>query len=159
MHRTKELLAEAAELSKRGCFVDMDAAQAKLGRFVRSYLGQGGDPARLTLSSDGDSNAPRLLWEQCREAVKEHGVPFETLLPMVTANTAEVLKLTGKGKLEPGRDADVLVVREGSLEIEHVIARGRVMVRDRQLQVREKFLENSLRVVELHGQGKLEGEE
>lgn len=159
VHRTGELLQEAVELSKRGCFVDMDAAQADLGRSIRSFLDQGGDPARLTLSSDADSNAPRLLWQQAAAAVKEHGVPLETLLPMVTANTAEVLRLQGKGRLEPGRDADVLVVRKDSMEIEHVVAKGRVMMRDRKLQVRERYLESSPRVLELRGHGKIEGEE
>ena len=74
------------------------------------YLQHGGGPARLTASSDAAINSPGTLFQQIRECVVEGGFRLETVLPMVTSNTARVLKLTGKGRLIEGADADVLVV-------------------------------------------------
>lgn len=149
IHRTPELLEEAIELSKRGVYMDMDTAQ-DVGETVRRYLEAGGDPDRLTLSSDADGNAPWRLHEQLGATLRE-GVPLERLLPLVTSNTAKVLKLKSKGKLEPGKDADVLVLRPKSLEVVHVIAKGQLMVREGGLQVREGFLEESRRTLQLTG--------
>ncbi|XYH95882.1 amidohydrolase family protein [Sorangium sp. So ce1128] len=89
--------------------------------------------------------------EQLREVVREHGFPLERALPLVTSNTARILKLPRKGALRPGHDADVVVLERGSLEIREVIARGRRMVRAGQLAVTERFLEQSNRKVELNG--------
>lgn len=69
----------------------------------------------------------------------------------MTSNTAKVLKLESKGRLEPGKDADVLVLRPKSLEVVHVIAKGRLVVREGGLQVREGFLEESRRTLKLTG--------
>jgi beta-aspartyl-dipeptidase (metallo-type) len=149
VHRTPELLGEAIELSKRGVYMDMDAAQ-DVAEPLRRWFDEGGDPKHLTLSSDADGNAPWRLHDQLRASL-EAGIPLERLLPLVTSNTAEVLKLKSKGRLEPGRDADALVLKPGSLEVVHVVAGGRVLVRGGELLAREGFLESSRRVIELRG--------
>jgi beta-aspartyl-dipeptidase (metallo-type) len=156
IHRTPELLEEAIELSKRGVYMDMDTAQ-DIGEPVRRYFEAGGDPERLSLSSDADGNAPWRLHEQLQAAMRDEKLPLEKLLPLVTSNPATVLKLETKGRLEPGRDADVLVLRRESLEVVHVIANGRFLVRDGKLRVREGFLENSRRSLELRGKESKEG--
>jgi beta-aspartyl-dipeptidase (metallo-type) len=79
-------------------------------------------------------------------------LPFERLLPSVTANAAQVLKLSGKGRLAPGCDADVLVVRRDSLEIVHVIAKGRHLVRDGKIVEKEEYLAESKRSLVLQGE-------
>lgn len=152
VHRTDPLLKEAAALSKEGSFVDMDAAQENLAQKVREFLEMGGKADRLTLSSDGDSNTPANLFLRWRQCVLEEKIPLEQALPLVTRNAAEVLHLSSKGRLEAGSDADLVVLREGSLEVVHVIAKGKVLVRDGEIQVREKFLEESERTLELRGQ-------
>ena len=151
INRGRELLAEAVDLARRGAHVDTDAVEEDSAVWVRRYLDKGGDPARLTLSSDSDSSAPRRLYETFRDAVLQHRIPLERVLPMVTANTAEVLKLRAKGRLEPGKEADLLVLRRDSLEIREVIARGRRMVRDGRLAVEEKVAETSNREPHLVG--------
>jgi beta-aspartyl-dipeptidase (metallo-type) len=60
-------------------------------------------------------------------------MPVAKVLPHFTSNTAEALKLTNKGRLEEGKDADVVVLREKRLDIVHVFARGRQLVKDGQL--------------------------
>lgn len=86
-----------------------------------------------------------------RACVLEHGFTLESVLPVVTANTALVLKLADKGELVEGKSADVLILRRESLEIREVIAGGRRMVRDGELAFREKFLKGSNRRVRLEG--------
>jgi beta-aspartyl-dipeptidase (metallo-type) len=78
-------------------------------------------------------------------------VPLETVLRLVTANTARVLQLSGKGTLAEGCDADVVVLQKGSLDIREVIARGRRMVIGGQTVARERFLEKSSRNYALVG--------
>ena len=151
VHRTEELLREAVDLSRRGVFVDMDAAEETLAEKVQKFLQQGGREDRLTLSSDSDSNAPANLFLRWRECVLEEKIPIERALRWVTRNTAEVLKLSAKGRLEAGADADVVILREESLDIVHVIATGKVLVRDGELVTREKFLESSERELVLQG--------
>ena len=81
----------------------------------------------------------------------KHGYSLDLVLPLVTSNTASVLKLEKKGCLEVGKDADVLIVERGTLDIRHVIAKGRRMVSDGEPIVREKFLEKSSRGIDLVG--------
>jgi beta-aspartyl-dipeptidase (metallo-type) len=152
VNRSPEQQDEAIELARRGAFVDIDSAEEDAAKWVRRYFDQGGDPGRLTLSSDADSSSPRRLYEMFRDAVREHRIPLEQALPLVTANTATVLKLAGKGRLEPGKDADVLVLRRGSLDIIEVIARGRRMVREGDFAVKEKVEETSNRELHLVGE-------
>jgi beta-aspartyl-dipeptidase (metallo-type) len=80
-----------------------------------------------------------------------HGFPLELALPLVTANTARVLKLDRKGRLERGCDADALVMRRKTLEITHVFAMGRQLVRGGELVGAERFLKRSTRRITLYG--------
>jgi beta-aspartyl-dipeptidase (metallo-type) len=52
------------------------------------------------------------------------------VLPVVTTNTARVLRLPDKGRLAAGADADVLVLEAGTLELLEVVAGGRRLLRD-----------------------------
>jgi beta-aspartyl-dipeptidase (metallo-type) len=152
LNRSPEQQDEGIKLARGGSFVDMDAAGEDMARWVRRYFDQGGDLCRLTLSSDSDSSAPRKLWEMVQQCVLEYRLPFEKVLPLVTANTATVLKLADKGRLEPGKDADLLVLRKDSLEIVEVIARGRRMVKKGDLAIQEKVAETSSRELHLVGE-------
>lgn len=152
VERSEELMREAVELAGRGSYVDIDTVERDLPKWLRFYLDNGGNPARLTVSSDASINSPQSLLGQIRACVLEHGFSFEQTLALVTANTAAVLKLTRKGQLEIGRDADVLVLHKDSLEIKDVIARGRRLVRDGELNFTEKFLSESNRLINLEGE-------
>jgi beta-aspartyl-dipeptidase (metallo-type) len=151
VERNEELMHEAIELAGRGSYVDIDTVEQDLPRWLRFYLDNGGDPARLTVSSDASINSPLSLFEQVRSCVLEHDFPLEQMLAHVTTNTAAVLKLAHKGQLEVGRHADALVLRKGSLEIKEVMAGGRLLVRDGELAFSENFLSASNRRLRLEG--------
>ena len=61
-------------------------------------------------------------------AVQEGGFTLDEVLPLVTLNPARALKLDRKGRLAEGVDGDVLVLRQDTLEVVHVFARGRQLV-------------------------------
>ena len=54
--------------------------------------------------------------------------PLEKILPLMTSNPANFLKLKGKGKLEVGSDADILLLDKNTLKLKSVIAKGRVVM-------------------------------
>ena len=151
IERTEALMDEAIELTKAGSFVDIDTVEGDLARWVRYYLDHGGDPAKLTVSSDSGASSPMGLYEQVCESVVRHRIPLERMLPLVTSNTAAALKLSAKGALAPGKDGDIVVLREGSLDVVHVFARGQQLLDDGRLVRRERFLETTTRKIELKG--------
>jgi beta-aspartyl-dipeptidase (metallo-type) len=122
-----------------------------LARWVRFYFDSGGAPGRLTASSDAAINSPATLLAQLRSCVLEHGFTLDQLLPIVTSNTARVLKLSRKGRLDVGADADVLVMRRESLEPVALVARGRVLMKDGRIVQREAFLAETNRRVNWYG--------
>jgi beta-aspartyl-dipeptidase (metallo-type) len=150
--RSPELMAEAIGLAREGAHVDLDTVQQELAKDVKFYLDNGGPADKLTVSSDADSGTPDILFDQICGLVVKKKMPLELVLSFVTSNTAAVLKLEKKGRVDEGNDADLLVLKEGSLEIVEVIAGGKRMVKEGSLAVREKFLEESHRNVRLTGE-------
>jgi beta-aspartyl-dipeptidase (metallo-type) len=151
IQRNEKLLSEAIDFANEGSFLDMDVVNQDIDKWLRFYLDNGGPPEQLTISSDMDSSTPDLFYKQFCTLVVQHGFPLEVVLPLFTSNTAKALKLARKGQLCVGKDADVVVLTERSLEIREVIARGQVMVRDGEPVVREKWLEKSHRNFTLIG--------
>ena len=150
--RSEELMTEAIELAKHGSFVDIDTVDEDLPKQFRFYLDNGGLPEKLTVSTDASITSPSNLLEQIRACLVEGKFPLEQILPCVTSNTAKVLKLERKGKLEAGKDADVLILRRENLEIRDVLAGGRRLVESGRLALKEKFLKESNRKIELTGE-------
>jgi beta-aspartyl-dipeptidase (metallo-type) len=148
--RSPELLSEAAALTRRGSFVDIDTTERKLSDDLHDFIGAGGDMACLTISTDAGSSSPRNLLEQIAASVTA-GWSLEEILPLATTNTAAVLKLTSKGRLAPGCDGDVVALRRGSLEPAYVIARGRIVMREGRVVKTPTFLQDSNRQVTLSG--------
>jgi beta-aspartyl-dipeptidase (metallo-type) len=149
--RSRELMREAAAFTRLGAFVDIDMTEENLPEQLRHFIDDNGDLNRLTLSSDAAISSPRALHAQICECVSGHGFPLELVLRLGAANTARVLKLDRKGRLERGCDADALILRGKTLEIKHVFAGGRQLVRGGELVVTEEFLTRSKRRISLYG--------
>jgi beta-aspartyl-dipeptidase (metallo-type) len=160
VNRRRALFEEALALAERGCTVDVTSfpvaededgwsAVAALTR----YLAAGLPPERVTVSSDGggclpvfdrdgrvvemDVGRPASLIETLAGLV-ECGQPLERVLPPFTSNPARLLRLTRKGHLGVGADADVVVLDERGGAAE-VMARGRWHVRRGQAVLRGTF--------------------
>jgi len=59
----------------------------------------------------------------CIKNLLDRGLPEQTVLPLMTSNVANLLKLSKKGRIDTGFDAD-LVVLDQSNRVESVMARG-----------------------------------
>lgn len=152
IERSEALMDEAIALAARGSHCDIDTVEGELARWVRYWFEHDGHPERLTVSSDTGASSPTMFASEFRDCVVEHGIPLERMLPLVTSNTATVLKLPHKGRLVRGADADVLVLRRDSLDVMHVFARGVHMVEDGRLARREAWLATSRRRIDVTGQ-------
>ena len=152
--RSRELVDDAIQLAKKGAFVDITADE-ETGKWVQYYKQNQGDLNQLTISSDGNGSMPefnekgeltgfgvltqRTLFEQVVSAVKDHDLPLTEALPLVTSNPARALRLERKGALVEGFDADILLLDKNSLEIEHVFAKGRHMLRNKEILIKGTF--------------------
>lgn len=107
-----------------------------------SLLMQASVPAEhITFTSDGngslpmfdeagkllkiDMGFPKSIFTELQDSVLQENLPVETALKFVTSNVADILKLRQKGRIDVGKDAD-LVVLDADFQISDVIARGQL---------------------------------
>jgi beta-aspartyl-dipeptidase (metallo-type) len=149
--RSEKLMNEAIELAAKGSSVDIDTVDEDLPKWLKYYLNNGGAPEKLTFSTDSSITSPANLLNQMRECILTHKFPMAQVFACATKNTAQILNFSRKGTLEPGNDADILILRKENLEIKDVIANGQRLYKNGKLDFKEKFLEVSNRNIELHG--------
>jgi len=121
VNRNEGLLAEAAELTRKGVPVDLDVVEEDLPRWMRAF---DGDRSLVTISTDSPIGRPAALLEQIAAVIREDFLPIEDAFALATRNTARVLKLRDAGELAEGKRADLLVLEAGSFAIRHVVAGG-----------------------------------
>ena len=151
VNRNKALFEEALKLTASGCRIDLTAfptghvepGLSAADAFI--VYADGNYPAdRLTISSDGGGCLPAFneegeltrigtgtsstLPETLKELV-ERDVAMQDALPAFTSNVADLLKLTNKGRLKKGKDADIVILND-KLEVCDVMARGRWHVKN-----------------------------
>ena len=149
--RSEKLMNEAIELAKNGSWVDIDTVDENLAECLSFYMKNYGWEEKLTISSDASKTGPKNVLNQIRSCVIDHGFELERILPFVTYNTACALKLPHKGTVSAGKIADLLVMEKDGLELVEVISRGRRLIKNGSMAVKEKFLEDSNRSIELYG--------
>lgn len=162
VNRNAVLWRQALEYAREGGIVDVTGAQRPEtghpqaippARAILEALAVGLPAERITLSSDSGGALPRfdgtggivghyqsgpeVVLQTLRELV-EGGLSWGAAARFAGSNVAEALGLTRKGRLLPGRDAD-LVVLSPTGEIDRVLARGRLLVRDGTPLVRGPF--------------------
>lgn len=150
INRTPELFEDGVRFAREGGRIDFTTSttpalladgEVPAAEAVARALHARVDPSRITLSSDANASLPRFdaegrfaglepgrlgsLFEVLGECVEAHGLPLERALGMVSTHAADALKLTAKGRLAPGCDADLLVLADGAWTIDEVWALGR----------------------------------
>jgi len=160
VNRRKALFDEALALARDGCTVDLTAFPVEEGEDAWSaadgllrYLDSDAPDERVTVSSDAGGCLPEFDQDGhvCRMGVGEsgallatlqellqRGVPLQRALPAFTSNPARLLRLSGKGRIAAGADADLLVLDEAGMPY-LVIAGGVVHLRDGKLERRGTF--------------------
>jgi len=160
VNRNLMLFEDALSLTEAGCHIDLTAfpeghIDPGISAAEAFLLYQaGGYPARqLTISSDGGGCLPsfdergeltrmgigdsQTLHDTLKQLLNE-GIALDAILPSMTSNVADLLRLKAKGRLSAGQDADLLVL-DDEHNIQHVMARGRWHVREYQPLIRGTY--------------------
>ena len=159
INRNPGLFEQGLSYARSGGFIDMTAGDLKeihpFGKGLKTALTEKVPVHNITLSSDGGGSLPTFnergelesmkvadpgsLLGDLVVAVSEYGIPLETALLTVTQNPARILKLPGKGMVAPQMDADLLFLEKKDLSIDHVMAMGNWMIKDRTVLVTDVF--------------------
>ena len=162
VNRNEALFEECLDFAAEGGTIDFTGNEdidyweticdeVRVCKGIRRLLEKGISSDRFTISSDGQGSMPvfgkdgqfqgigigkaSCLLKEVRECVRKEGIPLETAIKGITSNPASVLKLSSKGHIGPGFDADICLLSEDTLELKTVIAKGRIMVKDGKQQV------------------------
>lgn len=165
-NRNINLFEDAIEYAKIGGYIDLTTSsdpdflekdEVKASTGLKMLLEKGIDIEQIMFSSDGQGSLPKFgenrkliglgvgsvssLYREVRDAVLKEGIPLETAIKTITSNVAECLKLKNKGKIEKGKDADIILVNKEDLMIKGVLARGVELMKDSQTLFKGTFEE------------------
>lgn len=149
-NRNEYIFEDAKEYGKKG-FVDITTSsypyymdeEIKPSKALKQLLESGVPLKHITFTSDAcgslpgfdpetgklikiEMGLPDSILREIKEAVTEDGIPLEQALQVATSNPADILKLTGKGYIKEGFDADILIL-DAAFNIVHLIANGRIV--------------------------------
>ncbi|WP_391560835.1 beta-aspartyl-peptidase [Robertmurraya sp.] len=153
INRNKELFDAGITYAKKGGYVDLttstipqflEEGEVKCSTGLRLMLEKDIPISSITFSSDGQASLPYFdergefkglkvgktasLFREVRDAVINEKVPLEQAIQVITSNPAQVLKLSQKGNIQKGKDADLVILDKETLTIQTVIAKGQIMV-------------------------------
>ena len=112
-----------------------------LNRILISSDGNGAPPkeekgeAVPTRANYGHVGSLHMVW---RQLIEQDRLKPEEALALVTSNVAKAYHLKRKGRVDVGMDADLLFLDE-NWNVDTVVARGKVMVEEREIKVRGMF--------------------
>lgn len=139
MDRSRNLLADGVAITRKGSYIDLDIHERELGSWYKHYLELDGPLDRLSFSTDAGACGPNELWGEIQICALKHEYKLEQLIPHVTSVPAQVLKLSRKGHLREGSDADLIVTDRKDLNIHHVMANGQFFYRDNKFQYADQL--------------------
>lgn len=161
-NRTSELFEASIAFAKMGGTIDFTASEdpdfwereddeVRFSKGLKRLLDEGIGLDQFTMTSDGQGSLPyfdennqfiglgvgssRALMVGIKEAVQVEQIPLDIALRAITSNPAKILKLAQKGRIAPGMDADLCLLNQDTLDVETVIAKGKVMVDKKNVKV------------------------
>ncbi|MBE3125025.1 MAG: beta-aspartyl-peptidase [Acidobacteria bacterium] len=128
------------EVSLEDCIARFRERGLPFGRMMLSSDSNGSIPVfdesgrlvRLTIATEKD------LFRKFGDVLRKGLLPPETAARLFSTNAAEFYKLGKKGRIGPGRDADLVVI-DGNLALSDVFARGKRMMAGGRLLVHGTF--------------------
>jgi beta-aspartyl-dipeptidase (metallo-type) len=158
--RTPSLLEQSIRFAKMGGNIDFTVGGKELHwplttqQALKKALDEGVSIDQITLSSDSNGSMPifdkegrmvklavgdiRNLYLEWKKLVRE-GRPLDRMVQLITSNPAKRIGVyQSKGSIEEGKDADLLLLTK-DLEIETVMAKGRIMIDRGELKVKGTF--------------------
>jgi len=154
LNRNIPLFEDALRYGQKGGYLDLTAGETDqtghtLPEAARLLLSAGIKPEQITFSSDAGGSNPQSpdgrghtdsLFKDVVSCIREKNISIETALTMVTKNPAERLKLyPRKGALQPGSDADVLMLNKDDLSIVHLVLKGKLAIRNGKCLLKGKY--------------------
>lgn len=151
-NRNPYIFEDAKAYGKKG-YVDLTASSypydpengIKPSKAIVELLSAGVPLEHITLTSDGngslpnfdregrlismDMGLPKSIMSVMIDTVTEENLPLETAVAVVTSNVASILRLRDKGRIEPGKDADIVIL-DKDYAISDLISRGQMMTRN-----------------------------
>ena len=151
-NRDPYIFEDAKAYGKKG-YVDLTASsypydpenEIKPSKAIVELLSAGVPLEHITLTSDGngslpnfdregrlismDMGLPKSIMSVMIDTVTEENLPLETAVAVVTSNVASILRLRDKGRIEPGKDADIVIL-DKDYAISDLISRGQMMTRN-----------------------------
>jgi beta-aspartyl-dipeptidase (metallo-type) len=158
VNRNSFLFEECIQYAKKGGYIDFTGSEdtdfweeqdgeVRVCKGIRRLLQEGVCDDNFTISSDAQGSLPifnekkeyiglgvgkaTCLIKEIKECVIKEEIPLEIAIKAITSNPAKILKLKGKGRIEKGFDADLCILEAGTLDIDTVIARGRIMINNK----------------------------
>ena len=164
-NRSARVFKSALSWAQAGGFADfttstvrnhMSDGELHASHALRLFIDAGIPLDRITFTSDGQGSLPRFddagvftglglgtsasLWEAAREAILVEGISLDMALRPVTSSPATILRLRGKGRLDVGASADVILLdSKDAYRLAATIAGGRVLMQNGTVLVKERF--------------------
>lgn len=158
LNRNEELFKNAIEFGKMGGYVDVTTGVTaenestgiiKASKAVKRLIENGVSIEKITLSTDGNGSMPEFdkkkeivgmlvssvssLYKEFIDIIKKEKMPIEDTIRVTSTNIAKHLKLDQKGEIKTGKDADLIALDKNSLQINCVIAKGKIMMENEQI--------------------------
>lgn len=156
--RNWDLFDQALKFGKMNGYIDItcdSGREKKVAEALRRARKAGVDLGRITISSDGqgswsdydeEGNLVKIgvssvsaVFRQIMDLVRCGELNLEQALSLATANPAKALELSAKGRICPGADGDLLLIRRDNLALDMVLAMGCVMMEHGEPVVRGTF--------------------
>lgn len=166
MNRNSKLFAQGKQFASSGGFLDFTTSSTpmyqKQGSIMASEalaicLRDEVPVSQITFSSDGQGSlpafdedgrllgltwaTPRTLLSEIQSSVLEYKISLELALSVATSNPASLYKLQGKGSIELGNDADLIVLEPDTLTLTDMFSGGRQMLAAQKVIVNMPFRE------------------
>ncbi|MBV1756876.1 MAG: amidohydrolase family protein, partial [Dethiosulfatibacter sp.] len=169
VNRNEALFEECVTYAKEGGYVDFTGSEdpdfwekldneVRFSKGLKRLLAEGVSIDNFTLSSDGQGSLPMFNEKKefvgldvgkpicliigIKECVFREDIPLEIALRALTSNPAKILKFKNKGRIEKSFDADLNLLDEKTLDIDTVIAKGVIMVQNKEPVVYGTFEKN-----------------
>lgn len=164
INRNPHLFEEGIRFAKKGGYVDFTTStipkflaegEVKCSAALKKMLAMDVDISQITFTSDAQASLPDFneqgeliglkmgkvstLYKEVRDAVIDEMIPLETAIRVITENPARILKLKNKGKIEAGKDADLVLLNSDDYSIESVFSLGKLMVEKKEACMKGTF--------------------
>jgi len=155
--RTKPLFDQAIRFAKLGGMIDVSTGGTQYDEPYKCLLeaiNQGVSADMMTFSSDGRGGVRRVdpetsevtylpapLHRNYTETIKlaqKGGLPLEQAIRLITSSPAKNLKISDKGYIREGYDADFCVL-DKDLKLTEVFAKGKLMMSDSKVIRKGKY--------------------